>query len=406
MSFAVYKRNASQTLSNGLSIKCNKFNSTDEDMLILSAGNSGANKGAIKSPQGICDLGDETTPAGNIFLNSCSIGGTCDIYTASNVPQFTYNYHKVNSDFEPVYYTTGNVNAINCFYTGNPSEESACPSNVMFSGEKQMGLAGDGTDSDILLSLNSQIDSLQAFETSADSAAIQDQINDLQFQKSMLVRSMLFDITLNGDMAGAAEFLNSQGEVKSSIGYYIAVENYEEAAQKLSALELQDADDSAFYQLTQLQIELLEKGSAWGNIDATQEVLIRTLATDTTNMSRAAKNILELVFGEHYPEEFPIIKKVENGRDATENSVVIPKFILYPNPATNEFTVQFNTEMTGASDFTIFDVSGHLVYSTKIAEGTTQVKINSSQWNAGFFVAQLISEERTLWIQKLIITDN
>jgi hypothetical protein len=139
-------------------------------------------------------------------------------------------------------------------------------------------------------------------------------------------------------------------------------------------------------------------------INEGQEKLIRTIAYDTSNMSRGAKNILELVYGEYYPEEFPVSVKTQDGRIAQQSIPLMPQFILYPNPATNEFTVQFNAEIKDPADFAIYNISGQEVYRTSIAKGITQLKINSSLWEPGFFVAQLKIDVRTLWIQKLVIT--
>ncbi|MBA2421709.1 MAG: T9SS type A sorting domain-containing protein, partial [Chitinophagales bacterium] len=328
----------------------------------------------------------------------------CDIYADQYVPQFIYNYHKPITDFQPVYYTTPNVNPNNCGYPDVPTEAEACPSNFMFGPEKQMKLTGDETDLELLASMNEKIDSLQAFAGSSDSAAIQDQINDLQFQKSMVIQDLLFDISLLGNMDSAANFLLKEGEVKSSIGYFIAASNFAEAEQQLSSLQLNDADDSAFYQLTQLQIDLFQTGNSWFDMNDDQEKLIRTIAFDTSNMSRGAKNILELVYGEYYPEEFPVPFKTQDGRIAQQSIPLMPQFILFPNPATNEFTVQFNTEIQNPADFIIYNLSGQEVYRTKLAEGVTQLIINSSGWEPGFFLCQLKADNRTLFIQKLIIT--
>ena len=71
---------------------------------------------------------------------------------------------------------------------------------------------------------------------------------------------------------------------------------------------------------------------------------------------------------------------------STETIALTPEFNIYPNPVTNELSVQFPSAVTQAT-ISVYSVLGTLVYSSTMDQWNS--KINTSDWNTGVYLMNI-----------------
>ena len=70
----------------------------------------------------------------------------------------------------------------------------------------------------------------------------------------------------------------------------------------------------------------------------------------------------------------------------TSDIISIPEFNIYPNPVTNELSVEFPSAVTQAT-ISVYSVLGTLVYSSTMDQWNS--KINTSDWNTGVYLMNI-----------------
>ena len=70
----------------------------------------------------------------------------------------------------------------------------------------------------------------------------------------------------------------------------------------------------------------------------------------------------------------------------TSDIISIPEFNIYPNPVTNELSVEFPSAVTQAT-ISVYSVLGTLVYSSTMEQWNS--KINTSEWNTGVYLMNI-----------------
>jgi len=70
----------------------------------------------------------------------------------------------------------------------------------------------------------------------------------------------------------------------------------------------------------------------------------------------------------------------------TSDIISIPEFNIYPNPVTNELSVEFPSAVTQAT-ISVYSVLGTLVYSSTMDQWNS--KINTSEWNTGVYLMNI-----------------
>lgn len=95
------------------------------------------------------------------------------------------------------------------------------------------------------------------------------------------------------------------------------------------------------------------------------------------------------------------IMKLTNGSvgvnipENTTNNVIV-----YPNPSSGKFSIQFNNEMSSEATITVYDVVGKIVSETKIEEGIQQLDLNLE--SKGMYFVSMESEGKRM-TKKLVV---
>lgn len=77
-------------------------------------------------------------------------------------------------------------------------------------------------------------------------------------------------------------------------------------------------------------------------------------------------------------------------------------FSLYPNPATDLVTIQYNLEIDNAN-VEVYDISGRAINQYKLSSSKGELQLNTSTYQAGIYIVVVKQNETILLQQKLII---
>jgi len=84
-----------------------------------------------------------------------------------------------------------------------------------------------------------------------------------------------------------------------------------------------------------------------------------------------------------------------------EESEVIEKILVYPNPARNHFTLEFPDSMQGNVQVEVYSSTGQQVY-TENKNGHSPIQIPCNQWSSGIYIVKAVSKEQVFQV-KLVV---
>ena len=90
----------------------------------------------------------------------------------------------------------------------------------------------------------------------------------------------------------------------------------------------------------------------------------------------------------------------EHGVSTVENILAR----LYPNPNNGSFTLAYDLKQMPEATIQLIDISGKLVYTTRIDNLNNLLKINTNDLNDGLYFIRLISNKTLLWTDKVMIS--
>jgi len=198
-----------------------------------------------------------------------------------------------------------------------------------------------------------------------------------------------------------------------AVGTAIGLDTLEWAKDILTAMDLDNAEDSAFFALHNLSITLRQDTLTWFDMDSTQKALIIGLADGATLMRGYAETVLALLGDTSImrtPEEFELPSAKFDGEEEDEEMPSAPSITkgterikVYPNPFSNTFSVQYEL-LSEAKEvrFEVFDLTGRLLLS----ETASGVQIGTRVLNLGqckgFYLLRVTADDRRVKSEKLV----
>lgn len=477
--------------NSGLQLKCNSFSNLSgvgENILIFS--------GEIRTEQGICSTGDETTPAGNQFTSFCNIGAQ-HIYANPGVTPFNYNSH---SNLQPVCYNTDIVNVNDCGIDFDI--DLSCPSTFappcnipcnVIKIEKlgiQIALLASNIDggntADLLNFINKipperphkikmRLDSIGPYLSNEVLEALinrspvlppgmlrdiliknshlkdhvwqiiqnrvpqlppvyMQQIQNMQTgmsprdtlekkiahyrsERQLKINALIRKYSENGQTDSAIAFLEKENTINSRrmlIPIYIRKDDAANAQIHLTQIPPDNDELTQFVKLYNVHIDLMNNGKTLKQIDQGHEQEIRNIASTNTLASIQAKNILNWVFGEQYPE---LIEEIISGNNARISNIDLsPKvnelkendkeafYSIFPNPATESVTFLYKLPVNVENGIiTIYNTLGKKVKNINITKEENQTKLITGEMNNGLYFCILNVNGKTIAKTKLLI---
>jgi len=84
-----------------------------------------------------------------------------------------------------------------------------------------------------------------------------------------------------------------------------------------------------------------------------------------------------------------------------EETEVLEKILVYPNPARDHVTLEFPDNMQGNVQVEVFSSTGQQVYSEN-KHGLGAIQIQCNQWSSGIYIVKAISKEQVFQV-KLVV---
>ena len=75
---------------------------------------------------------------------------------------------------------------------------------------------------------------------------------------------------------------------------------------------------------------------------------------------------------------------------------------IFPNPASQYFNVQFDEQLDGIFDVTIFDRFNNRMLETRLDAANKQHRINTAALPEGFYFVQMVNGDKTI-TKKIVV---
>ena len=85
------------------------------------------------------------------------------------------------------------------------------------------------------------------------------------------------------------------------------------------------------------------------------------------------------------------------------NNTSNAEFKVYPNPANDNFNVNYSISDAQVGTVQVFDVTGKLVYSQKLDANSNSINIETEKWNTGLYSCRIIVNNNIVMNSKISI---
>jgi len=186
----------------------------------------------------------------------------------------------------------------------------------------------------------------------------------------------------------------------------IAIEQYANALNVLNTIPTDELEDAHFVQLQTIVADLGMAGLTLFDMDASQETLIREIASTRTETSYEARNILETVFGEYYSEDIPgSDEEYIKYQQQQSNSFLAATILeIYPNPNNGMFTITFSPAKYELKLF-IADLAGKILSEIPLSKDALAVDLDLSMFCSGTYLIGITDGKASSSFRKVVIID-
>jgi len=197
-----------------------------------------------------------------------------------------------------------------------------------------------------------------------------------------------------------------------AVGTALSLDTLTWARDILENIDLENGEDTAFYELHDLFITLREDTLTWFDMDSTQRSLITGIAEGGTLMHGYAETVLTLLgdtFLTRIPEHYePPSAKMGEEEDEDEEvqppaRAVEERVAVYPNPFTNSFNLQYTlAEEAKELHIEVFDLVGRSVKAIQqrdVRSGNLTVDLGEC---LGIYILRVVADGRQVHQQKIV----
>lgn len=207
--------------------------------------------------------------------------------------------------------------------------------------------------------------------------------------------------------------LGGKDYVKLAIGTALQYDTVEWARAILDNLELEDENDTVFYDYYDVAVTLAENSLTWFGMNETQKNKVRELSLLDYEVSVNAQAVLTLVDDSIYfriPEmaidssgkwdgEQPQLTQEQTGEESNE----LKNISVYPNPSSNSFNVNYLLEKEASEiRIEVYDLTGRTILFSKTGK-TSGGNINLDFGEClGIYILRMFADERQIHTEKLV----
>ena len=250
------------------------------------------------------------------------------------------------------------------------------------------------------------------------------EISALETERKMLTNIVTSDYLRSGDVSTAITFLEGENTLDAHTALVPITAQYQPvktpvslAAIRQFADDLEIADNTnpqigdlrEYADLNELSLDL-RQNDGYFSLTSTEEQTIRTIATGSGFAAIEAQNILKLVFDEDVeitPEpldQLRLAQPQEEEPDVKEDLLNVPVVNeyarVYPNPAKESFTIQYNLQ--GEGIFRLYEITGRKMMESSLHEQGT-INYNTNGLSNGLYFYTIVSNTNIIASSKLVV---
>jgi len=198
---------------------------------------------------------------------------------------------------------------------------------------------------------------------------------------------------------------------KLAVGTALSYDTVSWARTILDNLDLENANDSAFYEFNDIAVSLAEDTLPWFALDSTQLSRMWELAESDFEVAIHAQAVLGLVLDtifERTPEPLPDGPSFKAGDEDMPEEPVTPAVAasdinVFPNPFQNSFQVTYLLEKEASLlSVEVFDLMGRSVHGAehfKVQSGTVHIDLEEC---LGVYILRITADGKRIHNQKVV----
>ena len=216
-----------------------------------------------------------------------------------------------------------------------------------------------------------------------------------------------------GNMTEAFALIDSDDQDRTSrqlgVGLALQVEDFTEAATRLTSYPTADQLDSDFKLMQEVHLDLLTQGPE-APFSTADSLALLAVADSHSPLAGYAKNIFEALTGIWFAPDIPAPaepkafgeKPIKPRREREVEQSVSPELVIYPNPTAGPVRVSIKKHAAGSSyQIVIHNLLGAEVFRRSLA--TDVLDIGTAEFPAGAYFISVYLNGVQLDIRKLIV---
>lgn len=349
-------------LNNTLRIYCNGYTNHDQAWAVLKDING---QGFLPNQGTGCQ--QNQIQAGNIFNDGSCQGSNTECHIFSEV-NFHYWGNTSPSGAMPIYYNSMIVGGTNC-----PNANGNCPF--------QRIELNDSTAADYRREMEEITDSLMRLEMAYH-------LIDYYADKD----------TLNSDtvLVNIFRFIDDNNLNKHLAALYLSRNELDSAEAVMKSLHLTGAEDSTFYTLLNLYLELAQQDKSLFEMDGEQQQTLLNLSELPVSAGRFAETALEITTGRKHEHTLMDVPPKEERRSTPaeekepEKQEILCKLKAIPNPSAGLTYAVYEVEGEPAAyRICIYNLQGSQLQCMDIKQNKGMMAIHYDQLSSGTYLLQI-----------------
>jgi hypothetical protein len=207
--------------------------------------------------------------------------------------------------------------------------------------------------------------------------------------------------------------LGSKEYKKYAVGTCLEFDTVQWARTILEDLDLEDANDSAFYDFYNVAVSLAEDTLTWFGMDSLQRATVVALTGTEYDVFVQAQGVLKLVDDSAYTREPEMIPEGSGKWDEDyqqpqqeqqdEETNNLKKVLVYPNPFNNSFTINYTLEQEAKEiRFEVYDLTGRHIMTKKSERSLNGIVKMDLGDCLGIYLLRIIADDRQVHKERLI----
>lgn len=198
------------------------------------------------------------------------------------------------------------------------------------------------------------------------------------------------DVTFN--RLKSIEFQNSNDVLFLEVVYYLQKNDLTLASQKLSVINPTNNNEADLKAITQIELDLMLAKKSWRGLNQTQQNTLTAIEAKKSVNSTIARDLLQAANGKN-DYGFTSTKQLTTKTEGKVVNLSSSNLLIYPNPASNNLTLELVNAADDNATINIFDALGQRIYQARANIKAGKLSIDVSSLAKGLYHVQLLGTD-------------